>query len=58
MRVYRPLRKDSGKSKPARRWYIEIKDHNSVVRRFAGYPARTKDDERLTEELGARSNGL
>ncbi len=48
MRIYRPIRE----GKPARRWYIELKDHVGIVRRFAAYPANTKDDRRLSEDLG------
>ncbi len=58
MRIYRPMRNDGGKSKPARRWYIELKDHHGIVRRFAGYEARTKEDKRLTEELGRKIENL
>jgi len=48
MRLFKPTYKDKkGKTKKVSKWWIELRDHNEIVRRFAGFP-----DKVATEEIG------
>ena len=54
MRVYRTNYKDrQGQTRQAAKWYIELRDHLSIVRRFAGFT-----DKRATEALGRQLERL
>jgi len=48
MRIFRPKYRDrNGKKKQVNKWWVEIKDHNEIVRRFAG-----ERDKAATETIG------
>ncbi|NQT03278.1 MAG: tyrosine-type recombinase/integrase [Planctomycetes bacterium] len=54
MRTYKPKFKDKrGKWKEVGKWWIELRDHNEIVRRFAGFP-----DKAATEALGQQIQKL
>jgi len=48
MRLFKPTYKDKkGKTQKVSKWWIELRDHNEIVRRFAGFV-----DKAATEEIG------
>lgn len=48
MRLFKPKFKNKdGQTKEVRKWWLEVKDHNGVIRRFAGLT-----DRAATEEIG------
>jgi len=54
MRLFKPTYKDKkGKTKKVSKWWIELRDHNEIVRRFAGFPDKT-----ATEALGQQIQRL
>lgn len=55
MRTYQPTYKDkkTGKYKKISKWWLELSDHNQIVRRFAGFTDRGQ-----TEQLGRQIQRL
>ena len=54
MRIYRPSHKNkAGKRVPIGKYWIKFRDHNQIVRLFAGYT-----DKKLTERLGYKLEQL
>jgi len=54
MRVFKPVYTDSkGKSRRVKKWWIELKDHNGIVRRFAAFT-----DEKQSKALGRKIEKL
>jgi integrase len=55
MRIFKPKYKDSktGKPKPVRKWWIELRDNMEVIRRFPGCT-----DKKATEALGKQIERL
>ncbi len=55
MRVFKPKYRDkrTGKSKPVSKWWIELRDHLQVIRRFSGCT-----DKKATEALGKQIERL
>lgn len=48
MRLYKPKFKNkNGQTKEVKKWWVELRDHNGVIRRFAGLT-----DKAATEETG------
>lgn len=46
MRLFKPKYKDRhGQAKVLRKWWIEVRDHNGVLRRFAGFSDRVATEE-------------
>ena len=54
MRVFRQKYKaKNGKTRDSAKWYVEIKDHNEIVRRIPGFT-----DKKATQEFGRRLEKL
>ncbi len=54
MRTFQPTYRDKkGKTKKVGKWWVELRDHHEIVRRFAGFP-----DRKATEELGRKIQKL
>lgn len=53
MRVYRPTYKENGKNRKYANYYIELKDHQSIIRRIPAF-----SDKAQSEQLGKKINDL
>jgi len=53
MRIFRTTYTSRGQRKEAAKWYVELRDHNGIVRRLPGFPS-----ERMTAKLGENVQSL
>jgi len=58
MRVCKSTYRDkNGKTKKCSKWWIELRDHNRILRHFPGYPGNDRA-EKLTQQLGDKIQEL